>query len=90
MNRYASYRFKAHHDPEFDTGAVARGAACVCIRFSDGTEEQCFKRVSSGIAMPLPGDEVVTKFRTLIKELRMPDASPGSKTVFSISKGFST
>jgi len=63
-------KIEAHHDPEFDERrANSIGAARVRIRFTDGTVEECFKPVSRGILMPLPGDEVVAKFRTLTHDI---------------------
>jgi 2-methylcitrate dehydratase PrpD len=59
-------KIEAHHDPEFDKqGSNGRGAARLRIHFADGTVEECFKPVSRAILTPLPGDEVIAKFRTL-------------------------
>jgi aconitate decarboxylase len=66
-------KIEAHHDPEFDQpGANSLGASRVRIRFTDGTVEECFKPVSRGIMTPLPGDEVVAKYRTLVHDIADP------------------
>ena len=63
-------KIEAHHDPQFDKGGANRlGAARVRIRFTDGSVEECFKPVSRGIMTPLPGDEVVAKYRTLTHDI---------------------
>jgi 2-methylcitrate dehydratase PrpD len=63
-------KIKAHHDPEFDKkGTGGLGAARVRIRFSDGSEEECFKPGSRAMLTPLPADEIVAKFRSLTKDI---------------------
>jgi aconitate decarboxylase len=63
-------KIEAHHDPEFDQPrANSLGASRVRIRFIDGTVEECFKAVSRGIMTPLPGDEVLAKYRTLTHDI---------------------
>jgi 2-methylcitrate dehydratase PrpD len=63
-------KIEAHYDPEFDRpGANRLGASRVRIRFADGTVEECYKPVSRGIVTPLPGDEVVAKYRTLTHDI---------------------
>ncbi|MDE1172685.1 MAG: MmgE/PrpD family protein [Parvibaculaceae bacterium] len=63
-------KIEAHHDAGFDkAGATSRGATRVRIRFTDGTTEECFTAVSRGILSPIPGDEVLAKFRTLTRDI---------------------
>lgn len=73
LNRSEVYdlmkKIECIHAKEFDANDDTRNKTIVTVRFTDGTELTEDLKAAKGVDPPLDNDEIVTKWRTLVKDV---------------------